>query len=113
MDAAVCAVTVTANHHSAHVVLAGEFDTAEAEELAHEVGSLVANPPDIVLVNLRRVEFMGSTTLRVLINLHDACIETGGEFVITDRSRCVDRLIDIAGLSAYLGLGGLTNADAT
>jgi anti-anti-sigma factor len=113
MDAAVCSVTVMANHHSAHVVLAGAFDTAEAEQLAHEVGPLVANPPDIVLVNLRAVEFMGSTTLRVLINLHDACIEAGGEFVITDRSRCVDRRIEIAGVSTYLGLCGLANADAT
>jgi anti-anti-sigma factor len=109
MDAADCMVDVILNHHSAHVVLTGEFDIAEADKLADAVVPLLSDPPDIVVVNLGRVEFMGLTTLGVLINLREACVRAGREFVITDRSRCVERLLDMAGLTTYLRLADLAH----
>jgi anti-sigma B factor antagonist len=111
MDAADGTVTVILNDHSAHVVLTGEFDIAEAEELAQAVEPLVADPPDLVIVNLGHVQFMGSTTLGVLITLREACVRAGREFVMTERSRCVERLFDVAGLTTYLGLADLAHSE--
>jgi anti-anti-sigma factor len=104
VDALDCCVTVTCNHHSAHVVLIGEFDLAEAAELARQLEPVVEDLPDVVLLNLGRVRFIGAATLRVLIELREACARASREFVITDQSPCVGRLFELAELTTYFDL---------
>jgi anti-anti-sigma factor len=104
-------VTVIRNHHAAHVLLTGEFDAPEAAHLMHELQPIVEDPPDVVVLNLGQVSFMCSSTTNVLIALRDACVAAQGEFVITDRSDCAQRLLELSGLVEYLGLTDLAPAN--
>lgn len=52
------------------VALAGELDLQSAAVLEREVGALHAAGRDRIVIDLRKVGFIDSTGLRVLIGLH-------------------------------------------
>ena len=104
-------VTVIKSDHAAHVLLSGEFDAPEAEYLMHELNAVIEDPPDVVVLNLGQVRFMCSSMSNALIALRNACVAACGEFVITDRSECAQRLLEVSGLVEYLGLTDLAPAN--
>lgn len=78
----------------------GEIDAHTAPSLASAID---AAGPDVEL-DLAGVEFVDSSGLRVLIDAHQRLAEAGGALRITALSEPVRRLLEISGVSDYLGV---------
>ena len=78
----------------------GEIDAHTAPTLASAID---AAGPDVEL-DLAGVEFVDSSGLRVLIDAHQRLAEAGGALRITELSVPVRRLLEISGVSGYLGV---------
>jgi anti-sigma B factor antagonist len=78
----------------------GEIDAHTAPTLASAID---AAGPDVEL-DLAGVEFVDSSGLRVLIDAHQRLAEAGGALRITALSDPVRRLLEISGVSGYLGV---------
>ena len=78
----------------------GEIDAHTAPALASAID---AAGPDVEL-DLAGVEFVDSSGLRVLIDAHQRLAEAGGALRITALSDPVRRLLEISGVSGYLGV---------
>ena len=78
----------------------GEIDAHTAPALA---AAIEAAGPDVQL-DLSGVEFVDSSGLRVLIDSHQRLAEAGGGLRLTALSDPVRRLLEISGVSEYLGV---------
>jgi len=88
-----------------HVLLAGEIDVSEADHIRGVLQELIAaSPPEVLAVNLRAVAFFGASGLTCLLEVRQQVRRGGGTVLITDSSRCVNRLIRMCGLAEHLGL---------
>lgn len=85
------------------VVLRGELDLATAEELEDAVLPVLRDGRHAV-VDLRALEFMDSTGVRVLVSAHMAAQEHGGRFSLLGGldGTPVHRVLEISGLDAVL-----------
>ncbi len=84
------------------VVLDGELDMATAPRLQGAIDDPgVASMPGIVL-DLRELQFIDSTGLRVILAALQACRERGQEFAITRGSAQVERLLSITGVADHV-----------
>jgi anti-anti-sigma factor len=84
------------------VVARGELDLATAPELEDVLLPPLRDGADIVL-DLRPLEFMDSTGVRVIVAAHHAAEEHGGTFalaVVPDGP--IGRVLEISGLDAVL-----------
>lgn len=79
---------------------AGEIDAHTAPTLA---AAIDAAGPDVDL-DLSAVEFVDSSGLRVLIDAHQRLADAGGGLRLTGVSEPVRRLLEISGVSEYLGV---------
>ena len=77
----------------------GEIDAHTAPSLA---AAIDAAGPDVDL-DLSGVEFVDSSGLRVLIDARQRLAEAGGGLTIVALSEPVRRLLEISGVSDYLG----------
>lgn len=84
------------------VVVTGEIDAHTAPALAAALEPhLAAGDVDL---DLRAVDFMDSSGLRVLIDAHQRCVATGSRLVLHEPSRSVRRIIEVSGLAEHLNL---------
>jgi len=78
----------------------GEIDAHTAPALA---AAIDAAGPEVTL-DLAGVEFVDSSGLRVLIDAHQRLADAGGALRLTALSEPVRRLLEISGVSDYLGV---------
>jgi anti-sigma B factor antagonist len=85
------------------VTLTGELDLATAPQAEAAVLPAVSAGRDVVL-DLRDLEFMDSTGVRVLIAAQRAAAEGGGTFALrrTDPASVVTRILEVSGLIGVL-----------
>ncbi|HEX8103061.1 MAG TPA: STAS domain-containing protein [Solirubrobacteraceae bacterium] len=57
---------------------------------------------DLLVLDCRRVEFMDTSGLQLLVQLRRRCEESGRAFAVVRGPRGVQRLLDIAGLTPIL-----------
>jgi anti-anti-sigma factor len=83
----------------------GELDLATAPELERLVMPLVREGREVV-VDLRGLDFMDSSGVRILIAAHAAAEESGGRFLIlrTEPGSPVQRVLEISGLEGLLAI---------
>ena len=79
----------------------GEIDMATAPEVRRVVGGRDPGVTRVVL-DLRRVTFMDTSGLQLLIELNRAMQEAGVAFAAVPGPRSVQRLLDMAGLTGRL-----------
>jgi anti-sigma B factor antagonist len=77
--------------------LVGEIDANTAGRLTQAFDG----PGDLVL-DLSGVEFVDSSGLRVLIELHQNRSQAGGSLVLRTPSPAVRRLLEVSGVADYL-----------
>ncbi len=78
----------------------GEVDIATVSVIRE---ALDGRELDAVLVlDCRRVEFMDTSGLQLLVQLRRRCEESGRTFAVVRGPRAVQRLLDIAGLTPIL-----------
>lgn len=81
--------------------LAGELDAHTAPLLAERLAELPAGDGDVVL-DIEKVEFMDSSGLRVVIDVHQRALDVDRRLVLRHPSAAVQRLLEISGLSDHL-----------
>jgi anti-sigma B factor antagonist len=88
------------------VLLTGEIDFGNARAvLDHILRAIRRRRPAVVHVDLADVTYADSSALRMLVAVAAVAVdEVGASFAVRDPGPLVVRIIDVAGLSAALGL---------
>ena len=84
------------------VVLDGELDMATAPRLQSAIDEAALAPTASVVLDLRELQFIDSTGLRVILAALQASRERGQEFAVTRGSAQVERLLSITGVAEHL-----------
>jgi anti-anti-sigma factor len=89
----------------AHVTLRGELDLATAPELEQLVNERIDSSQEVV-VDLRGLEFMDSSGIRVLVAAHARAGRTGVRLFIVrpEPGSAVAKIVEVAGLDRELNL---------
>lgn len=77
------------------VALTGELDVDSTDALEREIRRLRLAGFDRVVVNLRGLEFIDSTGLRLLISLRNTARREGHELVVVPGPRQVQRIFEL------------------
>jgi anti-sigma B factor antagonist len=86
------------------IEVAGELDLASAPALEDELTQAESSEVELVILDLRELEFIDSTGLGLLVKAHRRAEETGQRFAVVKGSSQVQRLLDVAGLGERLTL---------
>ncbi len=84
--------------------VSGELDLASSPALERELERGAASKAELVIVDLRDLEFMDSTGLSVLVRAHQRAIENGQRFGIVKGPQQVQRLLTLTGVADRLTL---------
>jgi anti-sigma B factor antagonist len=84
------------------LILVGEIDSYTAPALAKRL----ANEPQVLMVDLAGVTFIDSSGLRILVEAHQARIDSDASLTLRSPSAAVQRLLEISGLSSHLDVSG-------
>jgi anti-sigma B factor antagonist len=84
------------------VVLMGELDIASTDSLEEELAKIEADPPAILVLDLRGVQFIDSTGLRAVIAADERARSAGRRFVIVRGTHAVERLFSVTQLDRRL-----------
>jgi anti-sigma B factor antagonist len=79
------------------VAPSGELDLSCVDALDAEVRELRAAGFDRVVIDLRRLEFIDSSGLRILLSLRNDAERAGHELALVRGPRDVDRLFELTG----------------
>src|SRR3954453_9136867 len=88
-----------------HVTLRGELDIATAPELEQLVNERIDSGQEVV-VDLRGLEFMDSSGIRVLVAAHARAGRSGARVVVVRPapSSAVAKIVEVSGLDGELNL---------
>lgn len=89
---------------AAVIVVSGELDLASAPALEDELNRSLADGADLVIVDLRELEFIDSTGLGLLIKANRKAEEAGRRFAIVRGQSQVQRLLGVTGIEQRLTL---------
>jgi anti-anti-sigma factor len=89
----------------AHLTLRGELDLATAPELEHIVNDRLDAGSDVV-VDLRGLEFMDSSGIRVLVAAHARAARTGTRLIVVRPAAgsAVSKIVEVSGLDEELNI---------
>jgi len=82
--------------------LSGEVDLAAAEAVEERIRTALADEPDVVVLDLRGVEFLDSSGLRVVLALDRAQRDRGARLVVVRGGRRVARVMELTGADRQL-----------
>jgi anti-anti-sigma factor len=91
-------IAVEQHQGQTRVVLAGELDIASTASLERELVAVEGNSPGVLVLDLRRVEFIDSTGLRALIAADERARSGGRRLAIVSASDAVGRLLSVTRL---------------
>jgi anti-sigma B factor antagonist len=86
------------------VGVSGELDLASGPELESELDQLSGPETNLVVLDLRQLEFMDSTGLSILVRAHQRLAGEGCEMGLVRGSQQVQRLLDLTGVADRLRL---------
>ncbi len=89
-----------AESDQAILTLRGELDLSSSTALEEELARVDGIP--LVVVDLRKLEFIDSTGLGVLVKTHQRMSDAGRRLVLVDAEGQVRRLLALTGLSDQL-----------
>jgi len=86
------------------IEVSGELDLASSPALEQELERGAGSEAELLVVDLRRLEFMDSTGLSVLVRAHQRAAEADRRFVVVKGPPQVQRLLDLTGVAERLTL---------
>lgn len=89
---------------AAVIAVGGELDLASAPALEQELERAATSGADLVIVDLRELQFIDSTGLGLLIKAHRQAEAAGRKFAVVRGGRQVQRLLDVTGIEQRLTL---------
>jgi anti-sigma B factor antagonist len=98
-------ISLTEVDGRAHVTLRGELDLATAPELEQLVTERIDSSQEVV-VDLRGLEFMDSSGIRVLVAAHTRAGRTGTRVFIVrpEPDSAVAKIVEVSGLDSELNI---------
>jgi anti-anti-sigma factor len=84
--------------------VSGELDLASAEELETHLKQLESSEPDVLVLDLRELDFMDSTGLRTVIAADARARERGARLVVVRAPDEVDRVFRLTRMDQHLEL---------
>jgi anti-sigma B factor antagonist len=100
-------VEVQRQGRAAVIAVAGELDLATGPQLEAELGDISPSDTELVIVDLRKLEFMDSTGLSIIVRAHQRLSGEGCELGLVKGSPQVQRLLDLTGVADRIALVGL------
>jgi anti-anti-sigma factor len=86
------------------IEVSGELDLASSPALEQELERQVQSGTATVVVDLRKLEFMDSTGLSVLVRAHQQASEHDRAFAVVKGPPQVQRLLDLTGVADRLNI---------
>jgi anti-sigma B factor antagonist len=86
------------------IAVSGELDLASSAALEEELTRVIQSSVEIVVVDLRELEFMDSTGLSTLVKAHQRAEEAGQRFALIRGPQQVQRLLSLTGVAERLEL---------
>jgi anti-anti-sigma factor len=84
------------------VVANGELDLRTSPELEECLERVFVTDATLVILDLRQIEFMDSTGLRVLLSAHQRAHDTGKRFGLVRGAEQVERVLRLTGVRELL-----------
>lgn len=84
--------------------MAGELDLASAGELEARLRELESARPDLIVLDLRELDFMDSTGLRTVLAADARARERGGRLVVVRPPGEVQRVLQVTRMDEHLEL---------
>ena len=84
------------------VAVSGELDLRTSPELEERLASAFDAGAELVILDLRQIEFMDSTGLRVLLGAHQRASESGRRFALVRGADQVERVLTLTGVRDLL-----------
>ena len=88
----------------ARIGVEGELDIATLPEFERAVTRMRAQGLERLVIDLRRLSFLDSMSIELLLRLHGELTATGAELVIVRGPRAVDRIFQVMELQRVLVL---------
>ena len=82
----------------------GELDLRTSPELEQRLSQAFAGGAELVILDLRGIEFMDSTGLRVLLTAHQRAHESGRRFALIRGADQVERVLTLTGVRDILNV---------
>ena len=92
-------VEVQRRGRAALIAVAGELDLATGPQLEAELHDISPRETELVVVDLRNLEFMDSTGLSIIVRAHQRLTGEGCELGLVRGSPQVQRLLDLTGVA--------------
>ena len=86
------------------ISISGELDLASSPALEEELERVAQSDAQLVVIDLRELEFMDSTGLSVLVRAHQRAEENGRRLGLVNGSQQVQRLLTLTGVAERLAL---------
>lgn len=80
----------------------GELDLSTVDEVWSRIQQLRRDGHDSVVLDLRRLTFMDSTALRLIVRAREMSQQDGFGFALIDGNEAVCRVLDVTGLREHL-----------
>jgi anti-anti-sigma factor len=87
---------------AAVVTVSGELDLRTSPQLEERLTAAFDAGAELVILDLRQVEFMDSTGLRVLLSAHQRAHEAGRRFALVRGADQVERVLTLTGVRDLL-----------
>lgn len=84
------------------MALSGELDLVSSPELEQALNQALGSDAELLAVDLRRLEFMDSTGLHLLVQAQQRAQETGRRLALIRGGEQVQRLFDLTGIAEIL-----------
>jgi anti-sigma B factor antagonist len=81
------------------LTVTGELDLVSSPVLERELERAYASDRELILLDLRRLEFMDSTGLHLLVKAQQRAEEAGRRLTLTKGGEQVQRLLDLTGVA--------------
>jgi anti-sigma B factor antagonist len=86
------------------IAVSGELDLASSPALQEELNRFASSESELLIIDLRELEFMDSTGLSVLVRAHQRAEEHGRQLAMVKGPQQVQRLLSLTGVGDRLTL---------
>jgi anti-sigma B factor antagonist len=86
------------------IAVSGELDLASSPALQEELDRVAASDSQMLIIDLRALDFMDSTGLSVLVRAHQRIEEQGRQLAMVKGPQQVQRLLSLTGVAERLTL---------
>lgn len=97
-------VEVRNEGRAAIIAVSGELDLASSPSLEAELDRVSGTQSELLVLDLRRLEFMDSTGLSVIVKSHQRLADEGRSLYLVRGPQQVQRLLDLTGVAERIQL---------